>query len=328
MTDASEVVHAGLPRQTSGLRKLTRPITTMAMSLAIASPLFAGTATIQSSDGSTSTFEYNGDMLRMGMPGSEGYAIARDGTFYVVTNDNGNLMVIDAGSMMRTFAGAAMDMAPAELNSEVISLKSTGRKETVAGIRGEVYELRFKDADGTEQREDMVLSSDPRALEFRDALFAMVEMFGDLANSQELKEAMKESADIKGKLASMNSGVLRFGSEMSVTNLDGQRVDAARFELPAEPMNLEGIGALFGGMNPQAPAGNAGSATTSENGAGSEKKTGLFSSMMGRLGDKVNRQSDRVSGSVEREIDEVDAETDQKVDSAIDKAFGKLFGRN
>jgi len=144
-------------------------------------------------------------------------------------------------------------------------------------------------------------------------MYLMLDAFGDVAS----KEAMQQSKDIQSELANMDVGVLRFGSEMTLTATDGDDVAPARFELPAEPMDMQGLGSMLGSMGAQDQAPADDDESNGEN-------KGLFSSMMGAIGSKADRQADRAGDSVEREID---AETDEQVDDAIGKAFGKLFGR-
>jgi hypothetical protein len=115
-------------------------------------------------------------------------------------------------------------------------------------------------------------------------------------------------------------GVLRYGDEMVLSSIDGKKVDPARFELPAEPMNLDGLGAMLGGMTQQPAAG-----TPAGDGEAAPKQGGLFSSMMGAISGQTERQAERVDNTVENEINE---EADEQVDKKIGKALGKLFGRN
>jgi hypothetical protein len=218
--------------------------------------------------------------------------------------------------MMKNFANVAPQAVQTDIRGRVIKFESTGKSETVAGIKGEVYEVQFEDENGEVQSGDMVLSSDPRAREFRDALFLMMGVATQLASP----EAAEATDEMQKRLRDKNLGVLRYGEDFTVSSIDSKAVDDARFALPAEPLNLDGLGAMLGGMTSQTGAEGTGSDT----GSSSEKKGGLFSTMMGALGDKADRQGDRVGDSVEREIDQ---ETDEKVDSAIGKAFGKLFGR-
>jgi hypothetical protein len=290
---------------------------TTAACLAAAPGVLAGTATLSSADGGSATFEYNATMLRIGTADADGYSVLRDGNLYVVSTAGGEPIVMDAGAMLRSFGNMGSQMganaAPSELAGEFISLDDTGRKETVAGVKGEVYTLRFRDDTGSEQTEEIVLSDDARAREFRDALFLMLSVVATLG----APETAAADASIQARLMDIDKGILRFGDQMQVTAIDAARVDDSRFELPAEPMQMDGIADMVGAMGAGSAAQDAGDSDSNSGG-------GLFSGMMGALGGKVDRQADRVGDSVE---DEIDKETDESVDKAIGKAFGKLFRR-
>ncbi|MEM1190277.1 MAG: hypothetical protein AAF640_10300 [Pseudomonadota bacterium] len=285
--------------------------TALVIALGAAPIAMAGTATMQSADGNSATFEYNSRMLRMGAgDDNAGYTVVRDGSLYVVSMNNGQPMVMDAGSMIRTMAPNFANAAPSDLSSEFLGLKKTGRSETVAEVKGDVYELRFKDENGREQSEEVVLSDDRRALEFRDALFLMM----DVAASLTSDDNMKAGRSIQAELLNIDLGVLRYGNEMRLTSIDSQRVDPARFELPAEPMNLQDLGNMFNAMANEPPA------TTTESPEQPAQSGGLFSSMMKAMGDKAERAGESAG-------QEVDRETDEQIDNAVGNAFNKLFRR-
>jgi hypothetical protein len=272
-------------------------------------PAAAGTATIASSDGEAMTFEYRGDdLLRVGVA-DESYMLVRDNTLYVVSMNNGEPMVINASSMMKGFSGMVQQAAPPATTADFVSLEKTGRAETVAGIRGDVYLLTTEE-DGRAQTRELVMSDDARAIEFRDAMFIMGRAATDALDDYQLPDADK---DVQKQLEAMNLGVLRVGKDMTVTSLSGDSVAAARFELPAEPMDMQGLGAMMGAMGE--PSGKS-SDSDGETG-------GFFSNMMGALGGKADEQTDRTGQKVDKKVDE---ETDDAVDKAVDKVFGKLFG--
>ena len=267
-------------------------------------PAAAGTATIASSDGEAMTFEYRGDdLLRVGVA-DESYMLVRDNTLYVVSMNNGEPMVINASSMMKGFSGMVQQAAPPATTADFVSLEKTGRAETVAGIRGDVYLLTTEE-DGRAQTRELVMSDDARAIEFRDAMFIMghaaMEALDDYPRPDDDKDVQKQ-------LEAMNLGVLRVGEDMTVTSLSGDNVAAARFELPAEPMDMGGLGAMMGG--------------SSGEGGGSDGETGgVFSNMMGALGGKSGEQADR---SEQQDNNGKEAAPDS--DNAVKKALGKLFG--
>jgi len=273
-------------------------------------PAAAGTATIASSDGESMTFEYRGgDLLRVGGAEDGSYMLVRDNTLYVVSLNDGEPMVINASSMMKGFSGMLQQAAPSATTAEFVSLEETGRAETVAGIRGEVYLLTTNE-DCKERTQEVVMSDDKRAIEFRDALFIMARAGTAAFDDHQLPEGDK---DVQKQLEAMNLGVLRVGEDMTVTSLSGDSIATARFELPAEPMDMQGLGAMMGAMGQ--PSG--------EDADSDGESGGLFSGMMGAFGGKADRQADRTEQKVD---DKVDRETDNAVDKAVDKVFGKLFG--
>jgi hypothetical protein len=127
-------------------------------------------------------------------------------------------------------------------------------------------------------------------------------------------ESKANSEEMEAQLRDTGMGILRVGEEMTVSRISGEKVAAARFELPAEPMDMQGLGAMMGSMG----QGDTGSSN------GQEKSGGMFSGMMKALGGQADRQADRASEQVDEEVQE---EADNAVDSALDKAFGKFFGR-
>ncbi|GAB5412993.1 MAG: hypothetical protein Cons2KO_05960 [Congregibacter sp.] len=276
----------------------------------IAAPVMAGTAVMQSADGASSTFEYSEKALRVESADPSSYALVRDGTIYTVTQQDGQVIVVDAGAMMKQFgnAAAAAASAPSDLSAEVVSLEKTSRTETVAGIQGQVYEIRFIDEDGQEQTEEIVLSKNRLALEFRDALFLMVDVAASFAGGG----ASKVENDMRKSIAALDSGMLRYGNELVLLSISGDPVDETRFELPAEPMDMSGLGGMIGAMG-------AGASTGSDQEGG---KPGFFSGVVNAMGGSVGVQTGKGNVSVG-----VDESTAQKVDNAVGKVWGKMFGK-
>jgi len=254
-----------------------------AASVATTAPAIAGgTATIASQDQSMS-LEYDGDLVRMNVEGqADTYMVIRDGRMYSVSGD----MVFDASSLMRNFASQAP--APGDDVGDFHGMNATGRSETVAGIRGEVYVIDFTDSDGRRQKKEAVLSSDRRAREMQDAFMHMTSTMAEATNHN-TSGAKEMDAALDGR------GILRMGNEMRVTSISGSTPSAARFSLPSEPQKL----------------------------GGGKGEGGLGAALSGFLGDKSERQAERASSRTEQEVDE---QTDKAADGLMDKAFDKLFG--
>lgn len=208
------------------------------IAFAFSSLVLAGTATLESRTGGSVDLEYGDSKLRVSMPGTGGgYMLVRDNTMYIVSTQGGQTMVMDASAMMIGMAPAAGQMAPTPFNSEFVSLKDTGRDETVADMAGDVYEFTYKDENGTEKTEEVVLSDDKRATELLDAIYSLSSIAGDMAG----ENAMEKGRELKERMDAMGVGVVRYGNEMRLTSVTTDAVPDARFELPAAPMDFSKI---------------------------------------------------------------------------------------
>ena len=261
----------------------------------------AGAADVRSSEGGQMKFEYRDDLLRITTDGQQGYMVVRDGEIYMVTNAEGQVMVLSLSQAMGLMGSQASAAKPSTVEGKLLSLEPTGGTETVAGIKGEVYRVRFIDQDGKERSSDLVLSGDPRAREFQGAMYTMIRGFARAAG-----KPVEGPEELQARLTKMNKGTLRFGEDMWVTAISDRDVDPGRFALPAEPTDMSAMSGMFGG---------------GQSGGGSQSSGGFMSRI---FGDKAQRQQDRVEDRTE---DEVDRQTDEAVDSVMDKAFDKIFGR-
>jgi len=215
----------------------------------------AGSATVDAGNGNSVTFEYNDTMLRINNSiDANSYAVMRDGTMFTVAIAEGMPIVMDAGAMMKSMGNMPgmeainLPTDAGDLDGRVVSLKDTGRDETVAGIMGDLYELTVEDDNGQQRTETLVLSTDKRVLEFRDAMLLMVDMTASISPQQGMDEAREQGKELEARLRGLNAGVLRIGDQMSVTAITDDAIPDARFELPAKPMDLQGFGSMLGEM--------------------------------------------------------------------------------
>lgn len=284
-------------------------------SLLLSNLTHAGVADVVNSDGSTMKFEYQGDKLRIDTgQGEASYMVLRDDHIYVVTNSDGNLMVIDANQAMGMFGSMAGAATPSAVASEVVSLEATGRKETHAGITGEVYDLEFVTEDGKKQKTELVLAKDDRAREFSRALSGMAMSLSKSAG----KDFGRAANDMESRLLAMDMGVLRYGKDMTISAISDKKVDQSRFELPAEPTDLSSIGSL---MNQSRQSG-----ASDQNSAGqSQKSGGVVSSFLGALGKGSSNKDDSNESGENKEEGQESEENSE--DNPLGKALGKLFGK-
>jgi hypothetical protein len=177
----------------------------------------------------------------------ETYMLIKDNKVYTVTMINNAPMVMDIGAMSQ-MAGALggdnsndSNEASGPLGYEVLSLKATGKKETVAGFTGEVYLVTAKDGTGTSS-EEVVFSSDPKVRAYTDAWREAGKTM-----QQVLARDMATDNDLDHYMEKNKLGLLRYGTQYRVVAIDDKKPAADRFTLPTAPMSMPDFGSMFGG---------------------------------------------------------------------------------
>lgn len=265
----------------------------------------ADIAEVTTEEGDVMTFEYEGDNLRINVQeGGEGYMLVRNDKMYVVNYNDGQPMVFDLGSAFQMFGSMAASATPSTVDSKVISLKPTGASETLGGIKGDVYELRFVDHEGRERQENLVLSDDPLAIGFRDAIQNMALTVARSVDEKQFENELKASEKLQQQLADLNKGVLRYGKDMQIRSIKDTTVDAQRFALPAEPTDLGGMmSGIFSG-------------------GGGSQSSGQGSGGLGSLFGGGNTEQEEAPAKEEEK-----GTAAEEVGKAVGEAFGKLFGK-
>ena len=198
----------------------------------------AGIATLATGSGQdaeTMVIEYDDHgRTRMNMPAGQegnGYMLSRDGKVWMVMNMQGQVMVMDMARM----AAMAPPSGDDTLQQEFISARATGKKETVAGFVGEVYELSWKDRNGV-QTAMAVLSKDPAVVEYSNAWMKLAE---NMAKSM----GQKTGNSIGRYLEKKGLGVLKMGDDFRVVSIQPGKVNEQDFVLPKATMQMP----MFGG---------------------------------------------------------------------------------
>lgn len=276
----------------------------------------AGVVTLEDSSGSRldrTTFEYldqHTARLNYGSSDRDGYMLIRDGKAYAVSYDDGKPVVMDMAEMA-TFArqmGNQMGQQPqatmgADRVEDFQSMKKTGRRETVAGIEGDVYQVSWRE-NGKLKSEEVVLSEDPRAVEFTEAFISATRTLGQTTKTE---HAMADTDSLFGRLQRDRLGMLRFGSDTRVAAFqDG--AERSRFELPAPVTSMQDM--MYGG-------GAAGAGGDDDDTGG-----GMFGGLFGKAGAKAEQQKDRQEQRVEQKTDSA---IDRTVDKAVDGLLKGLF---
>lgn len=202
---------------------------TAGMMLAAALPALAdGQATIatsESHDAMQMEIRWADDRMRMDFPSQQqGYMLMRDGKGYMVTEQNGQTVIIDM-AMLKEMSEA--DAANASQAQSVESLEATGETETVAGIEGEIYRIQWTDRGGNAHDDDIVLSDDPLAHEMLQAFQSYI------------GAVMDESDPIGSALLDRELGMLRFGGKFKIVEITDTAPATDTFELPEDAMTMQ-----------------------------------------------------------------------------------------
>lgn len=183
-----------------------------------------GSAVVQTSGDTVHLSWRDSNTLRMQSPGETDYMILRDGKVYEITYEDGHPTVIDVGEMMKGFMTGLQEDA-SFMRLVPSSTKATGRRETVAGIQGKVYEVTATNAHGRKEMINAVLTSSALATELTDSYLHMIEaMYG----SAEVRNAFIHA------LPEAERGILRFGDDWAVISISEKTPAASDFVLPAK----------------------------------------------------------------------------------------------
>jgi len=290
---------------------------------------FGGAADMKTTDGNSMKFEYEGSSLRINTGQEGSYMILNDKGMYVVNESGGRLTVIDAGQMLGMF-GDMDATAPSVAGSEVVSLEATGQHEVYAGITGEIYNLEYFDEDaGQVQTTQLVLSTDPRAIQLTRAITGMASSMTKAAG-----KSGKGVNELQQHMSKLNKGVLRYGNDMWVTAISDRTIASERFVLPAKPKDLSGMAGMteiFSQTGSSQASSSSSDSGLTEQSAEQPKKKGLVSGFLSSFSKKADDQAERQQNRAEDKVDDavddvVDDATDKAVDSVLDKALGKIFG--
>lgn len=209
--------------------------------LLLATPLLfaGGKATIKTGKGGqtvTMDLEYAGaDKVRMNLPQQQegnGYMLVREGKAWMVMDMQGQVMVMDMAQMAGMARGMGVPSTEEAIKQELIKAKKTGRKETVAGYDGEVYEMTWRDSRGV-RTADVVLSNHPDVIAYSRAWMSFAKsMARAIDKNTDMKNSIGSFLDEEGK------GILKMGDEFVVLSIEPANVSDSRFKLPKATMQM------------------------------------------------------------------------------------------
>ncbi len=194
--------------------------------------LAAGTATLQNDDDIVKIQWQDTNTARFSSEDTDDYMVVQDDKVFMVTSEGGKPQVLDIGDMAQMFMAFLDDetiesMAPSELDKA----EATGDTETIAGIKGEVYNISYTTEDDNTEEAEVVLTDDNTVAELTDV---GINLLKTLTNRPHIGDFIESLPDGK-------RGILRMEDNYTLVSISDETPDDSVFELPAEPQGLQEI---------------------------------------------------------------------------------------
>lgn len=180
------------------------------------------------------------DHVRMDV-GNDTYLLVIKDKAYTVMNQGGQKMVMDMAAMggaMKAFGGMAMQQAEAKARAydpDSVAYGKTGKKETIAGYEGELYEVSVKGPNGLEKYE-FVASKNKDVIQLQKAFQLIGQRMAETLMSKDTLAGFNRAAEM---VESQNiGGMLRYGNEMVLKSLENKDLPAEVFLLPKDAIQM------------------------------------------------------------------------------------------
>lgn len=204
-------------------------IASAALPLAV---MAAGTATLESDGEAMQVMWQDAETARFGQVNDDDYMLMQSGKVYLVTHEGGQPQVLDIGDMAQMFMAFLDEDTLAELMpDELESIKATGQKETIAGIKGDVYQIVYTTRDGNKEEREAVLTGDKTVTELTDVA---LKTFRTLTGTPELGKFVES-------LPKNRRGILRLDDSHTLASISSDKPKDSLFELPDQPQGLQDL---------------------------------------------------------------------------------------
>jgi hypothetical protein len=162
--------------------------------------------------------------------GPEGYILVSGDKAYMVNRSKGKWKAFDMDEMSGMMKMFGQGGTTAEtMENYRPHFEPTGRKETIAGYKGEVYRVTYEDSSGRKQEQEMVLSDHPDVKKLNRAWISLASRMGQMTGrdvAEALEQATRESWE-KGY-----GGMLRSGDDMVLEKIEKPSLKASHYRLP------------------------------------------------------------------------------------------------
>jgi hypothetical protein len=162
--------------------------------------------------------------------GPDAYILLSGDKVYMVNRTKGKWKAFDMDEM----SGMMKMFGKGTANAQAIEdhkphFRATGRRETIAGYKGEVYQVTYTDSSGRTHEQEMVLSDHPDVKKLNQAWVSLASRMARMTGrdtAEALERATKEARE-KGY-----GGMLRSGDDMILERIEEPIMKASYYRLP------------------------------------------------------------------------------------------------
>ena len=217
-------------------------------------------ATYKYRDGSKVTLvTRDRDHVRMDTSPTSYMLLQKDKVYSVSKTDAGQWEVMDMAQMKAMVPAGMTSLfngGDTQVAHTSLAFEKTGRKETIAGYTGQVFEVVVKENGKAVEKDEVVLCSHADLEKVNQGWTAFGEKMGQIMGG-DLAKSVKNAADEAAKAG--YGGMLRYGRDMALEKLTRQSLDNAYYQIPKgakmlrlNQMQMPGAGIQNGGTSTSA----------------------------------------------------------------------------
>jgi len=162
---------------------------------------------------------------------AKGGAMMVKGQYYVLQTIGSEVQAMDLATikkMMQKYNST--DSGGGDILVPKVSFKALNRSETIAGIKGDVFEVKSTYPNGKSTSEEAVLSDDKQVVSLQRAMVIISEEGRKMMAAIGQKSA-PNPFDAMGSYRS--KGVLRYGRSIKLKSIDRRKISDLRFARPS-----------------------------------------------------------------------------------------------
>jgi hypothetical protein len=242
------------------------------------------------SDGAVSKLSVRDDRhVRIDTDEKDTYMLLSDQKVYMVRKEKGQWTAFDMDQMFGMMPGLKMGTASPAPPDYRQQFRDTGRRETIAGYKGKVFEVTYTGPDGNTQKNEIVLSSHPDVETVHRGWIVFAARMSQMLGND---SADKLDQSLKAALNEERGGMLRFGNDITLQSVEKPSLNLSHYQLPpgVQMVDMASMGAMSGGPSSQ-PARNETAGGGQESQARQKNEQDFATDTAGKAADAAKDQT-------------------------------------